>query len=236
MNKQEQYDTLFRQFIHDLNLALEEHSAKVSGVNVPSCKIHISSTVTDFIQKIKESTWKETYNPDTMTDKEIEHRTMAIIMALLHPEKFKEQSHKFCEALKDYNIKIVPTLIPEDNLMRQFASDRDTNTPVIYVPVDVDFNSDDDRLSVAHELGHFLSKQEYSMRKYDTRHIWSMLKTETRAWKAGMRVYKERFGIPTEKGIKNAVFGLKSYYEHLHTGSKVTDSKIEKTLKKYLQG
>ncbi len=60
MNKQEQYDTLFRQFIHDLNLALEENSAKISGSTMVSGNvINIPATVINFIQKVKESTWKE---------------------------------------------------------------------------------------------------------------------------------------------------------------------------------
>jgi hypothetical protein len=56
MNKQEQYDTLFRQFIH----ALEENSAKISGSTMISGNvINIPATVINFIQKVKESTWKE---------------------------------------------------------------------------------------------------------------------------------------------------------------------------------
>ena len=55
MNKQEQYDTLFRQFIHDLNLALEENSAKISGSTMVSGNvINIPDTVIQFVQGIKE--------------------------------------------------------------------------------------------------------------------------------------------------------------------------------------
>ncbi len=55
MSREEKYDTLYRQFIHDLNFALEENSAKISGSTMVSGNvINIPATVINFIQGIKE--------------------------------------------------------------------------------------------------------------------------------------------------------------------------------------
>ncbi len=54
MCKQEKYDHLYRQFLHDLNLVLQENSDKVSGIVMTGNVVNVPSTVIDFVNKVKE--------------------------------------------------------------------------------------------------------------------------------------------------------------------------------------
>jgi len=54
MSKQEKYDYLYRQFLHDLNLSLQENSNKVSGIIITGNIVNVPVAVMNFVNKVKE--------------------------------------------------------------------------------------------------------------------------------------------------------------------------------------